>query len=153
MPSERGARIATVNPVTRSVITIFAGLTAFFAAGGIVLGTMYVGLAYILPQHNDWKTLRLNAEGALSFVASVVVGSIIGGYVVARVAKHARFIHSVVVIALLYALHRGYVLWGPDTEWDRIFSSFPLVVFICLPFFVLGTWIGSRKRKQIERSR
>jgi uncharacterized membrane protein (DUF485 family) len=124
---------------------IVAGLAAFFASGAIVLGVTYVVLVYLIPQQNDWKILRLNVEGGVGFMISLVVGSVVGGYVIVRVDKHAPVFHSAVVIALYFALHWGYVLWGPRTTWDTFFGPFLLPDLVCVPFFMLGAKMGSRK--------
>lgn len=150
MLSERGATVATVNPVTRIIVAIIVGLGAFFAAGGIVFGAIYLGLAYLLPKPDDLLVFNLNLLWGL--LVGEAVGSIVSGYVAARVARRAQFIHSGVVIALQCALRRGYILWGSGAEWYLTFDPFLLTFLVCLPFFVLGTWVGSRKRKQVERS-
>jgi hypothetical protein len=126
-----------------SILAIAAGLTAFFFAGGIVFGAIYLALIYF-PQPSSWMTLRLNIEGAYGFLASAVVGSIVSGCVTACVAKSARFVHSAVVFGVLCALHQVYIFWGPDTLWDTLYG--PLLTALgCLPFLALGTWIGIRK--------
>jgi len=85
----------------------------------------------------------------LSYLVGAVVGSVVGGYVTARVAKRNQFIHSVVVIAMLSAL-----LWRfsrPGKDFDAFWITVELTVLASL-LLLLGTWMGSRKRKQIERS-
>ena len=85
---------------------------------------------------------------------SVAVGSIAGGFVTARTAERARFLHSVVVFGLLSALRRAYMLWGPDANpWDAgDWDTIRLMAIASLPFFSLGTWQGFRKRRRAERS-
>jgi len=137
--------------IVNSIEAIVAGLATFFVAGGIVFSAIYLSLVYLLPQPHAWKILRLNVEGALGFLVSVAVGSIVGGYVTSRVVKRARLIHSAIVVVLLYGLHEGYILWGPDTFWDTLYGPLLEAVLVCLPFFMLGTWMGSRKQRQVEK--
>ncbi len=152
MLSELEDENVKVKPRLRSsILAIVAGLTAFFFAGGIVFGAIYLALVY-LSQPSSWMTLRLNVEGAYGFLASVTVGSIVGGCVTSCVAKSARFVHSVVVFGILCALHQVYISWGPDTLWDTFYS--PLLTALgCLPFFALGAWIGIRKRERSKSTR
>jgi MFS family permease len=134
-----------MNSGTRSVVAIVAGLAAFFAAGAIVFGVCYVVVIHILPQPDDWRTLRTNVEGMLGFQVSVAIGSIVGGYITSRVAGRARFVHSLGVIAVLVAMRQGYILWGPHTLWDEMFGPVREAALVCLPFFALGTWLGACK--------
>jgi branched-subunit amino acid ABC-type transport system permease component len=135
--------------VVSSVVAVIAGLVAFFAAGGIAFGAMYVFFFYLWPKPNSWTELVNNINLVLCFLVGAAVGSILGGFVIARVARRGQFIHSTVVIALLYALQWGYILWGPRTLWDVLYGPLPTALG-CVPFFALGTWIGSRKRRQVE---
>jgi hypothetical protein len=146
------ATIATLNPVMRSIAAIFAGIAAFFAVGGIAFGAIYVALVYLLPRPVD--LLEFNVNAGLGFLVIVAVGSIASGFVTARTAERARFLHSAVAFVLLSALRRAYMLWGPDTFiWDDgDWGTIQLMVIASLPFFSLGTWLGSRKREQVEKS-
>jgi uncharacterized membrane protein YfcA len=92
-----------------------------------------------------------NINGMLCFMVGVAVGSIVGGYVTARASERARFIHSAIAVALLYVLHQAYILWGPDTLWDTFYDPHLETVLVCFPFFMLGTWMGSRKRGIVEK--
>ena len=150
MLSEIGARTAKVKSGMGSVLAIIAGLAAFFAAGAIVFGAMYVFFFYLWPKPTSWMTLVNNVNMMLCFLAGAAAGSIVGAYVTARFTRRYHFIHSAVVIALLYALLKAYILWGPHTLWDTFYDPLPTALGY-LPFFALGTWIGSRKRGEVEK--
>jgi hypothetical protein len=136
--------------VASSIAAIILGLAAFFAAGGIMFGAIYLGLVYLLPKPEDLLVFNLNLLSGL--LVGEAAGSIVSGYVAARVARRAQFFHSAVVIALLCALRQGYIFWGSDTGWYLTFDPSLLTFLVCLPFFSFGTWMGFRKRKLIERS-
>jgi hypothetical protein len=138
--------------VANSIAAIIAGFAAFFAAGGIAFGAMYVFFFYLWPKPTSWMGLVNNVNLELCSLVGAALGSIVGGYVTARVAKRNQFIHAAVVIAMLSALDQVYILWGTDTQWTLPFDRLLPTILGYVPFFVFGTWIGSRKRKQIERS-
>lgn len=140
---------AIIRFITGSVVAVSKGLVTFFAAGGIMFGAIYIGLVYILPKPGDLLVFNLNISWG--FLVGEVVGSIASGYVMFRIASRARYINSAMVIALLSAMRQAYVLWGPNTP--SALEDDPLLptILVCLPFFVLGAWMGSRKREQIEK--
>jgi Na+-driven multidrug efflux pump len=137
--------------VTNSIAAIAAGFGAFFAAGGVVFGAMYVILPYLLPKPEGVARLAEGLYVLWCWLFGAVAGSTVGGYVTSRVAKRNQFIHSAVVIAML-VVPFWWIFW-PGKYLDAFALSIEaeLTVAACL-FFLLGTWIGSRKRKQIERS-
>ena len=134
--------------VTNSIAAIAAGFGAFFAAGGVVFGAMYVVFFYVLPKPTEWATLVNNGRLALSYVIGVALGSAVGGYVIARIARRNQFVHSAAVASTLIAL-----VWWYTQPYDgeTVLAISLATVLLCLLFF-LATWMGSRKRKQIERS-
>ncbi len=134
-----------------STVAILAGLAAYFTFGGIMFGAIYIVLTYILPKPGDLLVFNLNISWG--FLAAEAVGSIASGYVMFRIASRARYINSSIVILLLIAMRQGYVLRGPNTPWALEDDPLLPTILVCLPFFVLGAWMGSRKRKQIERSK
>jgi hypothetical protein len=131
--------------VNNSIAAIAAGFGAFFSAGAVAFGLMYVVFLCILPKPDVF-----HANSLWSSLVGAAVGSAVGGYVIARVARHNQFIPSVVVMATLVAL--GWWYTQPYPDWATIWFTLLVTILVYLPLLVLGIWMGSRKRKQIERS-
>lgn len=134
-----------------SIAAIFASLAAYFAVGGVMLSAIYIMLVYILPKPGDLLVFNLNLLWGL--LVGEAAGSIASGYVMFRIARRSRVINSAMVIALLSAMREGFILWGPNTPWELRTDPLLQTLLVCLSFFVLGAWMGARKRKQIERSK
>jgi hypothetical protein len=140
------------NPRKTHSLTDSRQEPAFFAVGGIAFGAMYVFFFQLWPEPTSWMELVNNINLELCFLAGAVAGSIVGGYATARVAKHNQFIHCALVIAMLSGLDQGYILWGPVSQWDLPFNLLWATILGYAPFFVLGTWMWSRKRVQVEKT-
>ncbi len=167
MPAERNFEMANRRKlfVSDSVRTVAAGLAAFIAVGVVVFGVLY-GVVYLWSMSNVWADLLYMYTGPIA----IAVGLVSAGYVVAKIAHRAPFIHSASLVALLALVHAAYRRWGPETLSDdlvpAIVSTFgPHIttretllieiflvetVLVCLPFAMLGTWIGLRKRRGRE---
>ena len=52
---------------------------------------------------------------------------------------------------LLSALDLGYILWGPVTQWNLPFDPLLPTILGFAPFFALGTWMGSRKHREVGK--
>jgi hypothetical protein len=149
-----------------SIRTIAAGLAAFIAVGGVVLGALYL-LVLLLAGLAEWPVLALNVGMMCAFPLAVAAGLVSAGYVVAKIAHRAPFIHSASLVALLASVHGAYRYWGTETVADDLL---PLILMtsglhlttreallietllietllVCLPCTMLGTWIGLRKRR------
>jgi hypothetical protein len=142
---------AKIRFIAGSIVAISKGLAAYFVAGGVVFGAIYFVLVYLLPKPDDWVVLRSTLNLLWGLLIGEAVGSIASGYVMFRIVSRARYINSAMVIALLSAMRQAYVLWGPNTPWALEDDPLLPTILVCLPFFVLGAWMGSRKRGQIEK--
>ena len=137
--------------VANSIVAISAGFAALFAIAGIAFGAIYVIFFYLWPKPTSWMGLVNNVNLMLCFLVGAAACSIAGGYVTVRLAKRNCFIHSAVVVLMLSALDQGYILWGPVTQWNLPFDPLLPTILGSPPFFMLGTWMGPRKQRQVER--
>jgi hypothetical protein len=144
---------------------ITAGLATFIVVGGIVLGAAYVTVVYVLPRPNQWAELTMSINGMLAFLLAVGAGSVSGGYLVAKTSPRAPYVNSMLLAALLAVIHHAYLYsglstlwdmfadlyWGASRMWNNFFGTMTILV-VFLPFFILGAWIGLRKRQRQSRT-
>lgn len=101
--------------VSDSVRTVAAGLAAFIAVGVVVFGVLY-GVVYLWSMSNVWADLLYMYTEPIA----IAVGLVSAGYVVAKIAHRAPFIHSASLVALLALVHAAYRRWGPETLSDDL---------------------------------
>jgi hypothetical protein len=154
-PADWGSRlkildgiIAAMTPALRSFVAVIVGVAAFFAACGIMLAATLEGLEPLLTKPDNGIVIFL-FYFCSGILVGVPMGSIVSGYITARIAKRTYFIHSAAVVALIAVLNRAYIMWTFDPIGLRDFYHTISVYMIVggMPFFALGTWMGSRKRR------
>lgn len=153
-----------------SIRTIAAGLAAFIAFGGAVFGAAF-GLAHLLSGPisggSGWQNEVFMGGVIYGFLLAIAVGSGMAGYAIGKTARRAPYVHSALLAALLVAVHGAYLNWGAGTEvleflyedflvygispsLSFVYALLAEAVLVCLPFAILGTWIGLRKRRERE---
>jgi nucleoside permease NupC len=135
--------------ITNGTAAIAAGSVAFFAVGGLVFGATYLILPLILPKPEGVARLAEGLYVVWCWLFGAVAGSIVGGYLTARVAERNQFIYAAVVVAMLIALF--WWITGPNRDTFGSSLAVDLTVIVSL-LFLLGTWMGYRKRKQFSAS-
>lgn len=140
------AESVKANANLRTIVAVLAGVVAFLVVCGVVFGSIYLVLVYVLPRPEDLLVFNLNVTWG--FLIAMAIGSIAGGYSSSRLATHAKYMSGSAVIVVLSALHEGYVLCGPHHGRDLPFEPILPTICGCLPFFAVGIWMGSRKWKR-----
>jgi hypothetical protein len=140
-----------MNPLTRGLLAIAAGVAAYSAA--------VVFLSLLLP-----FGLRYFARGVsgLGFIAifllafellSPCAGALAGGFVAARVASENKLAYSAATAALLW-MYSELQPGTPERIGAGIFHlgrGIPLTITVLFfLFFFVGAWIGIQKKDPIE---